>query len=114
MIGRILSRPLISSVLAMTLGLGAGCSHWIELAVPTEAAPPASITVATEARVPLLLETIRVTHNGSSIAPPAILELQYSVPSKPLACSLNIINQGTLNRRRTRLALLCACRSTNL
>src|SRR5439155_14412664 len=27
MIGRILSRPLISSVLAMTLGLGAGCSH---------------------------------------------------------------------------------------
>ena len=60
----------------MTLGLGAGCSHWIELAVPTEAAPPASITVATEARVPLLLETIRVTHNGSSIAPPAILERQ--------------------------------------
>jgi hypothetical protein len=32
--------------------------------------------VATDARVPLLLETIRVTHNGSSIAPPALLERQ--------------------------------------
>ena len=76
MMGQILSRPLIGSVLAMTLGLGTGCSHWIELAVPTDAAPPASATVATDARVPLLLETIRVTHNGSSIAPPAILERQ--------------------------------------
>ncbi len=76
MIGRFFSRPLISSVLAMTLGLGTGCSHWIELAVPTDAAPPTGTTVATDARVPLLLETIRVTHNGSSIAPPAILERQ--------------------------------------
>jgi len=74
--GQILSRPLISSVLAMTLGLGTGCSHWIELAVPTDAAPPASAMVDTDARVPLLLETIRVTHNGSSIAPPAVLERQ--------------------------------------
>jgi hypothetical protein len=76
MIGQIFSRPLIGSVLAMTLGLGTGCSHWIELAVPTDAAPPTSATVATDARVPLLLETIRITHNGSSIAPPAILERQ--------------------------------------
>ncbi len=76
MMGQILSRSLISSVLAMTVGLGTGCSHWIELAVPTDTAPPTSVTVATDARVPLLLETIRVTHNGSSIAPPAILERQ--------------------------------------
>ncbi|MEO8338240.1 MAG: hypothetical protein ABI604_00820 [Nitrospirota bacterium] len=76
MMGQIFSRPFIVSVLAMTLGLGTGCSHWIELAAPTDAAPPASATVATDARVPLLLETIRVTHNGSSIAPPAILERQ--------------------------------------
>jgi len=76
MIGQIFSRPLIGSVLAMTLGLGTGCSHWIELTVPTDAAPPTGTTVATDARVPLLLETIRVTHNGSSIAPPAILERQ--------------------------------------
>jgi len=76
MMGQIFSRPLIGSVLAMTLGLGTGCSHWIELAVHTDAAPPISATVATAARVPLLLETIRVTHNGSSIAPPAILERQ--------------------------------------
>jgi len=72
----IFSRPLISSVLAMTLGIGNGCSHWIELAVSTDAAPLTNATVATDARMPLLLETIRVTHNGSSIAPPAILERQ--------------------------------------
>ena len=76
MMNQIFSRPLISGVLAMTIGLGTGCSHSIELAVPIEAAPPTSVTVATDARVPLLLETVRVTHNGSSIAPPAILERQ--------------------------------------
>jgi hypothetical protein len=76
MMGQTFSRPLIGSVLAMALGLGTGCSHWIELAAPTDAAPPTNATVATDARMPLLLETIQVTHNGSSIAPPAILERQ--------------------------------------
>src|SRR5437867_4634472 len=76
MMGQIFSRPLIGSVLTMTLGLGTGCSHWIELAASTDAAPPANATVATDARVPLLLETIRVTQNGSPIAPPASLERQ--------------------------------------
>ena len=65
MMGQNFSRPLIGSVIAITLGLGTGCSHWIELAGLTDPAPPASATVATDARVPLLLETIRVTHNGS-------------------------------------------------
>ena len=73
---QIFSRPLISCVLGMTLGLGTGCSHWIELAAPTDTTPVTNATVATDARVPLLLETIRVTNNGSSIAPPAILERQ--------------------------------------
>jgi hypothetical protein len=76
MTGQIFPRLLIGSMLAVTLGLGTGCSHWIELAAPTDTTPPASATVATDARVPLLLETIRVTHNGSAIAPPAILERQ--------------------------------------
>ncbi|MDN5942437.1 MAG: hypothetical protein L0H94_11190, partial [Nitrospira sp.] len=76
MTGQIFSRPLIGSVLAMTLSLGIGCSHRIELAPSTDTASPARATVATDARMPLLLETIRVTHNGSSIAPPAILERQ--------------------------------------
>ena len=74
--GQFFSRLLIGSMLATTVGLGTGCSHWIELAALTDAAPPTSATVATDARVPLLLETIRVTHNGSSIAPPTILERQ--------------------------------------
>ena len=76
MMGQFISQPLLGCVLAMTLGLGAGCSHRIELAAPTEAAAPTNATVATDARMPLLLETIRVTHNGSSIAPPALLERQ--------------------------------------
>jgi hypothetical protein len=76
MMGQNFSRLLIGSAIAITLGLGTGCSHWIELAGPTDTASPASATVATDARVPLLLETIRVTHNGSSIAPPVMLERQ--------------------------------------
>ena len=76
MMGQICSRPLISTVLAMTVGLGTGCSHWIELAVPSDAAPLNSATVATDARVPLLLGTLHVTQNGAPVAPPAILERQ--------------------------------------
>lgn len=76
MMGQIVSRPLIGGILTVALGMGTGCSHWIELAAPTDTAPSASATVATDTRVPLLLETIRVTHNGSSIAPPAVLERQ--------------------------------------
>jgi hypothetical protein len=71
-----LSRPLIGSVLAITVGLGTGCSHWIEMAAPTDTAPLINTTVATDARVPLLLETIQVTQNSASIAPPAALERQ--------------------------------------
>ncbi|MEP6936412.1 MAG: hypothetical protein ABI988_21120, partial [Nitrospirota bacterium] len=76
MMRQFFSRPLIGGILAMTLGLGTGCSHWIEMTEPKGAPPPTSATVATDARMPLLLETVRVTHNGSSIAPPAILERQ--------------------------------------
>lgn len=76
MIGRGFSRSMITNVLAMALVLGTGCSHSIELAVPTNVTPPVSATVATDARVPLLLETLHVTENGSAIAPPATLERQ--------------------------------------
>ncbi|MBU6432053.1 MAG: hypothetical protein KJS98_01910 [Nitrospirae bacterium] len=76
MTAHIFSRPLISTVLAMTVGLGTGCSHWIELTIPTDAAPPTTATVATDARVPLLLETLHVTQNGAQIAPPSTLERQ--------------------------------------
>ena len=74
--GQLPIRFLICISLALALGLGAGCSHWIELATPIEATPPTNTIVATDDRVPLFLETIRVTHNGSSIAPPALLERQ--------------------------------------
>ncbi len=76
MIGQIFSRLSISIVLAMTLGLATGCSHRIELAGSADAAPPSTATVATDARVPLLLGTLRVTQNGAQTAPPAVLERQ--------------------------------------
>lgn len=70
------SRPMICGVLAMTLCFGTGCSHRIELAAPSDAAPPTSATVSTDARVPMLLETLHVTQNGGPIAPSTILERQ--------------------------------------
>lgn len=76
MTGRFASRPMITHVLAMALVLGTGCSHSIELAVPTNVTPPISATAVTDARVPLLLETLHVTENGAAIAPPAPLERQ--------------------------------------
>ena len=76
MMSHISSRLLISSLLTITVGLSSGCSHWIELAGPTDAAPPTSATVATDARVPLLIGTLHVTENGAPIAPPMILERQ--------------------------------------
>lgn len=76
MMGQFFSRPLISSVLAMTLGFGTGCSHWIELAASTDAAPPTNATVDTDTRVPLLLGALHVSQNGAPIAPPTILERQ--------------------------------------
>lgn len=74
MTGWFASRPMITHLLAMALVLGAGCSHSIELAIPTNVMPPVSATVVTDARVPLLLETLQVTENGTAIAPPAPLE----------------------------------------
>ncbi|MDH4186669.1 MAG: hypothetical protein OEV08_06710 [Nitrospira sp.] len=69
-------RPLTGILLVMILNLGTGCSHWIELTESPGITPSPSITVATDDRVPLLLETIHVSLNGSSIAPPAPLERQ--------------------------------------
>ena len=100
MMSQIFLRPFIGSMLAMTLGLGTGCSHWIELAPPVDIAPPANATVASDARVPLLLETIRVTHNGSSIAPPSVLERQ--VLSAIEAPRLFAGNRGVISGRRHR------------
>jgi hypothetical protein len=76
MMDQTFSRLLIGGGLTISIALGTGCSHRIELASLTNTAPPANVTVASEARMPVLLETIRVTHNGSSIAPPTILERQ--------------------------------------
>ncbi len=76
MTGRFASRPMTIHLLVTTLVLGTGCSHSIELAVPANVIPPVSATVVTDARVPLLIQTLQVTENGAAIAPPAPLERQ--------------------------------------
>ncbi len=76
MTGRFASRPMTTHLLVTALILGTGCSHSIELAVPVTVMPPVSATVVTDARVPLLIETLQVTENGAAIAPPAPLERQ--------------------------------------
>ena len=76
MMGKTISRPLLGSVLAITLGLGTGCSHWIEMTEPKGAPTPLQTTVASDLRVPLLLETIHTTQNGVALATPTALERQ--------------------------------------
>ena len=74
--GQIISRPFIGGVLAVALGLGTGCSHWIELAEQENAQPPLQTIVASDLRVPLLLETIQTTQNGVALATPIAIEHQ--------------------------------------
>ena len=76
MMGKTISRPLLGSVLAITLGLGTGCSHWIEMTEPKGVPTPLQTTVASDLRVPLLLETIHTTQNGVALATPTALERQ--------------------------------------
>jgi hypothetical protein len=77
MMGQFFSRPLIGGVLAVALGLGTGCvSHWIELAEPKGTQTPLQTTVASDLRVPLLIETIHTTQNGVALATPIAVEHQ--------------------------------------
>ena len=75
-IGQTSSRPLIGGVLVVALGLGTGCSHWIDLAEPKGALTSLQTTVASDLRVPLLFETIHTTQNGVALATSIALEHQ--------------------------------------
>ena len=70
------SRFLIRSLFSLILVLASGCSHWIELIEPATPLTPSQATVASDLRVPLLLETVRATQNGIPMATPLAIERQ--------------------------------------
>jgi hypothetical protein len=56
--------------------LASGCSHWIELTDQAAPSPPPQTTIASDLRVPVLLETVRLSQNGAPLATPTALERQ--------------------------------------
>jgi hypothetical protein len=62
-----MNATLCSLVLAgCGLVLTTGCSRWIEMmAAPTEGQEPAAQTIAHDQQVPLIMDRIRITRNGS-------------------------------------------------
>ena len=69
-------RIFLDGLTGLTLVLASGCSHWIELAEPKGAPTSLQTTVASDLRVPLLLETIHTTQNGIALATPIAVEHQ--------------------------------------
>ena len=70
------SRVSVHILTGLVLVFASGCSHWIELVEPKGALTPLQTTVASDSRVPLLLETIHTTQNGAPLATPIALEHQ--------------------------------------
>lgn len=70
------SQILTHGLAGLVVLVASGCSHWIEL---TDQATPRSssqATIASDLRVPLLLETVHITQNGAPLAIPPALERQ--------------------------------------
>lgn len=70
------SQFLRQSVAGLIIVLASGCSHWIELSDQATPLSPSQTTIASNLRVPLLLETIHITQNGAPVAIPPALERQ--------------------------------------
>lgn len=69
-------RFLLQGLAGLMAVLTSGCSHWIELTEPATASPPSQTTIASDLRVPLLLEAVRATQNGIPMATPLAIERQ--------------------------------------
>jgi hypothetical protein len=70
------SRILMQGLAGLIVVLASGCSHWIELTGQATPSPPPQITIASDLRVPLLLETVHISQNGAPLATPPALERQ--------------------------------------
>lgn len=70
------SRIFMRSLAGLIVVLASGCSHWIELTDQAAPSPPSQTTISSDRRVPLLLETVRLSQNGAPLATPPALERQ--------------------------------------
>jgi len=70
------SRLLTYGLAGLVVLLASGCSHWIELNDQATPPIPSQATIASDLRVPLLLETVHITQNGAPLATPPALERQ--------------------------------------
>jgi len=70
------SRMFMQSLAGLIVVLASGCSHWIELTDQATPSPSSQTTIPSDLRVPLLLETVRVSQNGAPLATPTALERQ--------------------------------------
>lgn len=70
------SQFVMKGLAGFMLMLASGCSHWIELTEPATQSTASQTTIASDLRVPLLLETIRATQNGAPMAAPLAIERQ--------------------------------------
>ena len=69
-------RILAHGVAGLVVLVASGCSHWIELTDQATPPYPSQATIASDLRVPLLLETVHITQNGAPLATPPGLERQ--------------------------------------
>src|SRR5574337_155439 len=74
--------PLSSSRLLgllLLIGIAAtGCSRWIEVMPSPDASPVStSLSIASEERVPLILDAVKISHNGSPQNPSSDLERRF-------------------------------------
>lgn len=70
------SRVLTQGLAGLIVVLASGCSHWIELTDPATQSPAPQVTIASDLRVPLLLQTIHSTQNGAPMPTPLAIERQ--------------------------------------
>lgn len=70
------SRILTHGLAGLVVLVAGGCSHWIELTDQATPPSPSQATIASDLRVPLLLETVHITQNGAPLATPPALERQ--------------------------------------
>ena len=65
--------------LLLLIGVAAtGCSHWIDVKPAAEAGPStAPLSIARSERVPLILDAVKISHNGSPQNPSSDLERRF-------------------------------------
>src|SRR5215510_2039785 len=73
-----MSRPRRGLAITMWIAGGAlslvGCTHWIELTPSDADLPAAAVTIASQERLPMVLETVHLMQNGVELSTPVAIE----------------------------------------